>query len=128
MMPDTAKCQQIFMSTWDKFSVSTAINHIERKPDSDYYRIIGKGVTVEFLSRLIDDPEWSVERICANYNLTPAEVYAAWLFYYDHKEEIDARVKAASFISPEEQALQRERRAQLLENYRNRTGHDYQEL
>jgi hypothetical protein len=26
------------------------INYIERKPDSDKYRIVGKGVTVDFLS------------------------------------------------------------------------------
>jgi uncharacterized protein (DUF433 family) len=107
--------------------MNVAINHIERKPDSDYYRVIGKGVTVEFLSRLIDDPEWSVERICQNYNLTPAEVYAAWSFYYDHKEEIDARVKAASYVSPEEEETQRQSREKLLKQYRERTGHDYQE-
>jgi hypothetical protein len=26
--------------------------------------------------------------------LTPAEVYAAWAYYYDHKAEIDARIQA----------------------------------
>ena len=72
------------------------INYIEHKPDSDYYRIIGKGVTVEFLSTLINNPEWSVDRICENYNLTPAEVYAAWSFYSDHREEIDQRLQAAA--------------------------------
>jgi uncharacterized protein (DUF433 family) len=66
------------------------INYIERKPDSDKYRIVGKGVTVEFLAGFIGDPAWPVERICANYGLTPAEVFAAWAFYYDHKAEIDA--------------------------------------
>lgn len=56
------------------------INHIERKPHSDHYRIVGKGVTVEFLSRLINDAAWSVDRICENYDLTRAEIYAAWAF------------------------------------------------
>jgi uncharacterized protein (DUF433 family) len=64
-------------------------NLIERKPNSRKYRVVGKGVTVEYLSRLIDDPNWPVERICANYRLTPAEIYAAWAFYYAHQEEID---------------------------------------
>lgn len=72
------------------------INYIERKPNSDKYRIVGKGVTVELLSRFIGDPDWSVERICENYGLTPAEVYAAWAFYYDHKLEIDDRIDAAA--------------------------------
>lgn len=77
-------------------AVMIPITHIERKPDSDYYRVVGKGVTVEFLSTLIDDPEWTVERICDNYGLTPAEVYTAWAFYYDHQVEIDARLAEAT--------------------------------
>jgi len=72
------------------------INYIERKPDSQKYRIVGKGVTVEFLAQLIDDGDWPVERICENYGLTPSEVHAAWAFYYDHKDEIDQRVQIAS--------------------------------
>lgn len=70
------------------------INYIERKPNSEKYRIVGKGVTVEFLSYFIDDPEWPLESICENYNLTPAEIHAAWSFYYDHQDEIDARLAA----------------------------------
>jgi uncharacterized protein (DUF433 family) len=76
--------------------VIVPINYIERKPNSDKYRIVGKGVTVDFLSLFINDPEWPVERICENYNLTPAEVYAAWSFYYDHKAEIDRRLAEES--------------------------------
>ena len=107
--------------------MNTVTNHIERKPNSEYHCIIGKGVTVEFLSRLIDDPEWPVERICANYSLTPAEVYAAWSFYYDHKEEIDTRVKADSYVSPAEEAEQKQQYDRLLEKYHERTGRDYPE-
>lgn len=87
------------------------INYIERKPDSDKYRIVGKGVTVELLSRFIGDPEWSVERICEDYGLTPAEVHAAWAFYYDHKVEIDDRIDAAADQhehNAEKQRLKRE--------------------
>ncbi|MCA0455456.1 MAG: DUF433 domain-containing protein [Chloroflexi bacterium] len=76
--------------------IAIPINYIERKPQSDYYRIIGKGVTVEFLSTLLDKPEWTIERICADYDLTPAEVHAAWSFYYDHREEIDRRLQDAA--------------------------------
>src|SRR5258705_1054208 len=70
--------------------------NIERKPQSDYYRIIGKGITVEFLSTLMDNAEWPTERICDNYGVTLAEVHAAWSFYYDHREEIDRRLKEAA--------------------------------
>lgn len=51
-------------------AVAIPITHIERKPNSQHYRVIGKGVTVAFLSRLIDAVEWPVTRICAEYNLT----------------------------------------------------------
>lgn len=67
------------------------IMYIERKPDSEKYRIVGKGITVDFLAHFLKFPEWTAERICKEYNLTPAEVHAAWSFYYDHKEEIDER-------------------------------------
>jgi uncharacterized protein (DUF433 family) len=89
------------------------INYIERKPNSNQYRVVGKGVTVEFLSRLINDPEWSVERICANYGLTPAEVFAAWAFYYDHKDEIDNRVQASADRFDSNAAQDREKRARV---------------
>ena len=68
------------------------ITYIERKPNSDQYRVVGKGVTVDFLALFVDDPEWPVARICREYGLTPSEVYAAWSFYFDHKVEIDARL------------------------------------
>ena len=74
------------------------INYIERKPDSAKYRIVGKGVTVGFLAQFIDDPDWPLDRICANYGLTPAEVHAAWAFYYDHRAEIDASIAAGDAL------------------------------
>ena len=103
-------------------SVIIPLNYIERKPDSDYYRVVGKGVTVEFLSRLIDDPEWDVERICENYELTPAEVYAAWSFYYDHKEEIDRRVEEAARQFDSHAAADRAKRDKLLRNLVNKNS------
>lgn len=106
-------------------SVAIPITYIERKPDSDYYRIIGKGVTVEFLSRLIDDPEWPMERICDNYGLTPAEVHAAWSFYYDHKAEIDRRIEEAAKRHEAAAQEDAERRTQLAKRHLARTGKPY---
>lgn len=65
------------------------IQYIEKKPHSSQYRIVGKGITVTFLACLLNDPEWTVTRISEEYGLTPAEIHAAWSFYYDHKDEID---------------------------------------
>ena len=69
------------------------IDHIEVKPGSDKPRIKGHGITVAFLSTFMDDPEWTVQRICEGYNLTPAQVYAAWSYYSDHKDEIDRAIE-----------------------------------
>ena len=103
-------------------SVIIPLNYIERKPNSDYYRVVGKGVTVEFLSRLIVDPEWDVERICENYELTPAEVYAAWSFYYDHKEEIDRRVEEAARQFDSHADADMAKRDKLLRNLVNKNS------
>lgn len=81
----------------------TLFNVIERKPTSDKYRIIGKGVTVEFLVQFLNDPEWPVVRICEHYGLTPSEVFAAWAFYYDYQEEIDRHIAEETMsITPED--------------------------
>lgn len=66
-----------------------SITYIERKPNTEMYRVKGKGVTVAFLVDYINDAEWPVERIAEAYDLTPAEIHAAWAFYYDHQAEID---------------------------------------
>lgn len=74
------------------------IRYIERKPDSAFYRVTGKGVTVEFLVGFIGDSNWTVEQICEGWGLTPAEVYAAWSFYYDHQVEIDENRRSSREI------------------------------
>lgn len=98
------------------------INYIERKPGSEHYRIIGKGVTVAFLSRLIGDSEWPVERICANYGLTPAEVHAAWAFYYDHQDEIDHHLETSAHEHAAGAAADREHRERVRQRHRDKTG------
>lgn len=38
---------------------------------------------------------WTAEDICRQYShLTPAEVHAAMTYYYDHRAEIDAEIRA----------------------------------
>jgi uncharacterized protein (DUF433 family) len=101
---------------------------IERKPNSEYYRIVGKGVTVEFLSRLLDDSEWSVERICENYGLTPAEVHAAWAFYYDHQAEIDHRLEIAAAQHESAAQADEARRQRVQRRYEEKTGKTYPEV
>jgi uncharacterized protein (DUF433 family) len=98
------------------------INYIERKPDSDKYRIVGKGVTVDFLSLFINDPEWDIGRIEAEYGVTPSEIHAAWSFYYDHQAEIDERMK---HLENTETAHDHDKREQMVRRYCERTGRDF---
>ena len=98
------------------------INYIERKPNSKKYKIVGSRLTVDFLSLFIDDPEWPVERISENYDLTPAEIYAAWSFYYDHKEEIDGHIAEQNAYFDAHAEEDAARRAELIRRYEARTG------
>jgi uncharacterized protein (DUF433 family) len=66
----------------------TPIQHIQFKPNGKPF-LAGTRFSVAFLAAFVDDPDWSIERICKTYNLTPGQVYAVWSYYYDHKEEID---------------------------------------
>ena len=104
------------------------MSFVERKPNSEYYRIVGKGVTVEFLSRLLDHPEWSVERICENYDLSPAEVHAAWAFYYDYQEEIDRRLELAATEHEANAQADEPKRQRLQQRYKQKTGHFYPDV
>lgn len=105
---------------WKIMSEALSLNYIERKLGSKKYRIIGKGVTVEFLASLLHDPAWSVERICQNYALTPAEVHAAWAFYYDHQAEIDGHLAEESSLSLADEQDRSEQRARIMARHRAR--------
>ena len=37
----------------------------------------------------------SLEWIVENYDLTPAQIYAALSYYYDHQDQIDSEIRAA---------------------------------
>ena len=59
------------------------------------------GVTVAFLSTFLNDPEWPVARICAEYELSPAEVHAGWSYYYDHQDDIDRAIEEGKALTHE---------------------------
>jgi uncharacterized protein (DUF433 family) len=69
------------------------IKYIERRSGSNYFWIAGKEVSVEFLSLFLHNKNWTMERLCRAYDLTPAEVHAAWSFYYDHRAEVDRHIQ-----------------------------------
>jgi hypothetical protein len=68
--------------------------HIEKPSDSPARlerlpRIRVAQIVADYTAR-----NWSPDEICRNYpHLTPAEVHAAMLYYYDHREEIDTELR-----------------------------------
>ena len=59
-------------------------------------RIAGHRITVQNIVIWHERMGWSIDEICAEYELTLAEVHAALAYYFDHQEEIDADLVVAS--------------------------------
>jgi len=70
--------------------------HIEITPDvaGGKPRIAGHRITVQ---NIVIWHEWmgfSADEIATEYDLALSEVYAALTYYYDHRAEIDASIRA----------------------------------
>lgn len=69
-------------------------DHIESTPDTagGRPRIRGRRITVQDIAIWHERLGKSADEIAAEYDLTLADVYAALAFYFDHREELDARM------------------------------------
>jgi len=70
--------------------------HIERSPDvaGGKPTIIGHRITVQNVVIWHERIGLSADEIATEYDLTLSEVYAALTYYYDHRAEIDASIRA----------------------------------
>jgi uncharacterized protein (DUF433 family) len=70
--------------------------HIEITPDvaGGKPRIAGHRITVQNIVTWHERLSRSADEIATAYDLTLAEVYAALAYYYDHRDEIDAMIRA----------------------------------
>lgn len=76
--------------------IPVAINHIElvqKRSGKFRAHLIGKRISVHDIASMVKFGNSSVEWIVENYDLTPAQVYAALSFYYDHQEMIDREIE-----------------------------------
>ena len=88
--------------------------HIEISPgiSGGKPRIAGHRITVQDIVIWHERMGKSADEICAEYDLTLAEVYAALAYYFDHRDEIDHHIKESeAFV-----AALRERTLSLLES------------
>lgn len=70
--------------------------HIETTPGvaGGKPRIAGHRITVQNIVVWHERMGMSADEIATDYGLTLADVYAALAYYYDHREEIDASIRA----------------------------------
>lgn len=75
-------------------SSKTLDGHIELTPDTvgGRPRIHGRRITVQDIAIWHERLGKSPDEIAAEYDLTLGDVHAALAYYFDHREEIDARI------------------------------------
>ena len=69
-------------------------HHIEITPGiaGGKPRIAGHRITVQNVVIWHERMGMSADEICAEYDLTLADVYAALAYYFDHREEVDRSI------------------------------------
>ena len=85
-----------------------SINYIALKPSGTPV-IAGTGISVSLIGFLIEEPEWSVERIQEEYGLTLGQIYAALSYFADHREEIEQALAESERRLDEMQRLRPDR-------------------
>ena len=61
-------------------------------------RIAGRRITVQDIVIWSERMGRSVDEICAEYDLEPAQVQAALAYYFDHREEVDRSMKTGEAL------------------------------
>ncbi len=82
---------------------SIVSEHIAVTPDvcGGKPRIAGRRITVQDVVIWHERQGKSPDEIATEYDLTLAEVHAAMTYYFDHREEIDERMRAEQKFAEE---------------------------
>ncbi len=81
-------------------------------------RIAGRRISVADVAVWHERMGKSVDEICAEYDLTLAQVHAALAYYFDHKAEIDARLADDEALAERMRAATPSLLAEKLKNVR----------
>ncbi len=94
--------------------------HIELTPDTagDRPRIRGRRITVQDIAIWHERLGKSADEIASEYDLTLADVHAALAYYFDHREEIDARMTEDSAFAETLRARTPSKRDEKLRSLR----------
>jgi len=76
-------------------SIQILDKHIEITPGiaGGKPRIVGRRITIQNIVIWHERLGKNVDEICAEYDLSLADVYAALAYYFDHREEIDRSIE-----------------------------------
>lgn len=101
-------------------SSNTLDQHIELTPDTagGRPRIRGRRVTVQDIALWHERLGKQADEIAAEYDVTLADVYAALAYYFDHREEIDARMIEDRAFAEALRARMPSKRSQKLSSLR----------
>ena len=97
------------------------IGHIEITPGvcAGKPHIAGHRITVQNVAIWHERMGMEPDEIATEYGLTLGEVYAALAYYHDHRDEIDAAIRADDEFAAE---LRRRTPSKLAEKLRGRTN------
>ena len=95
--------------------------HIEITPDiaGGKPRIAGHRITVQDIVVWHERMGMSADEICAAYDLSLADVYAALAYYFDHRADIDQRIEESEAFVEE---LRKRTPSLLREKLKERDG------
>jgi uncharacterized protein (DUF433 family) len=82
-------------------------------------RIAGHRITVQSIVIWHERMGKSADEICAEYDLTLADVYAALAYYFDHRDEIDQSLEESEAFIEE---LRRARSSVLAQKLKTHRG------
>lgn len=83
-------------------------------------RMTGRRIAVEQIAVMYLEMGQSVEEIARDYNLSPASVHAAMVYYYEHREEIERH--RAKMLARIEQIKRNSSPSKLQEKLRELRG------
>jgi uncharacterized protein (DUF433 family) len=77
-------------------SAGTLSHHLEITPGvaGGKPRVAGSRITVQNVAVWHEYLGKTADEICAEHDITLADVHAALTYYFDHRQEIDAAIKA----------------------------------
>ncbi len=102
-------------------TTGTSTQHIVATPGvlGGKPRIDGHRISVQDVAIWHERMGKSVDEIATEYGLTLGEIYAALSYYHDHREEIEASIRAGSALVEE---MKRRHPSKLAEKLAERRG------